>query len=234
MIFLYFAIDWVQISIFWFCGLSQLTLDLLVLTGVHSFFNIPLLPHTLKLWSYTSDMFKNLPFNWSYPQVEMLLFYLLYYLIDEFEMILIVTRWNIFLPEGITARVKTPSSFVFVILVGKGISDTYEVATLALPLRKRFLSQFSRVIIRYCFDFLLLCIVDSVVILVNSGSLTLNFAILKNRDVRSFESSPVMGGERWNGDLGRLCFVVVVVGLIGDVGFEHDFVLVVELSPRGG
>lgn len=32
----------------------------------------------------------------------------------------------------------------------------------------------------------------------------------------------------------RLCFVVVVVGLIGNVGFEHDFVLVVELSPGGG
>ena len=31
----------------------------------------------------------------------------------------------------------------------------------------------------------------------------------------------------------RLCFVVVV-GLIGDAGFEHDFVLVVELSPGGG
>ena len=32
----------------------------------------------------------------------------------------------------------------------------------------------------------------------------------------------------------RLCFVVVAVGLIDDARFEHDFVLVVELSPGGG
>jgi len=201
-----FAICWVRVRPLGIHHLSYLAFYFAILARLHSFFKVPLGPHTFELMSDLAYLIKDLFFDRVDPLSKMLVFDLFDYLVDHFELIFGyygMFSWYRALSHGITARFMEVVGLILIVFAGNVVPDVDNMAIALGWLRVRIFPDFSGVVIGDGFGLGVFPGVDIVCILVDSEGLSCHFGgILSKGQGGSFQRCPIMDGERFYSYLG--------------------------------